>query len=109
MIWWQSYYKPVSFGNSYSSNYIKKEGNGDRSKSLSIEEYLNKTRPYLKDVFKNLTKSDTWKFQLAIAINFMLTRDIDEECLMHSKNDSAEFTTNDKADKVIEKTEKLFC
>lgn len=39
----------------------------------------------------------------------MLTRDIAEECLMHSKNDSAEITTNDKADKVIEKTEKLFC
>ena len=28
---------------------------------LSVEEYLNKIRPYLKDIINNLKKSDTRK------------------------------------------------
>ena len=43
------YYKPVRVGNFWSNNYIEYENNGDRSKTLSIEEYLKKIRPFLKD------------------------------------------------------------
>ena len=32
-------------------------------KTLSVEEYLNKIRPYLKDIINNLKISDTWKVQ----------------------------------------------
>ena len=32
-------------------------------KALSVEEYLNKIRPYLKDIINNLKISDTWKVQ----------------------------------------------
>ena len=59
-------------------NYIEYESNGDRNKTLSIEEYLNKIRPYLKDSINNLKKSDTWKLQLTITINFMPSKDTDE-------------------------------
>ena len=31
--------------------------------AISIEEYLYKIRPYLKDIINNLKKSDTWKIQ----------------------------------------------
>ena len=34
---------------------------GDRSKILSINEYLDETKPYLKDIINNLKKFDTWK------------------------------------------------
>ena len=34
---------------------------------VSVEEYLNKISPYLKDIINNLKKSDTWKIQLTIA------------------------------------------
>ena len=34
----------------------------------SIKEYLNKIRPYWKDVKNDHKKSDTWKIQLTIAI-----------------------------------------
>ena len=37
-------------GNFYSNNYIEYESNGGRNKTLSIEEYLNKIRPYWKDI-----------------------------------------------------------
>ena len=38
------------------------ENNGDRNKTLSIEEYLNKIRPCVKEIINYLKKSDKWKF-----------------------------------------------
>ena len=57
----ENYYKPVRVSNFWSNNYIEYKSNGDRNKTLSVEEYLNKIRPYLKDIINNLKKSDTWK------------------------------------------------
>ena len=57
----ENYYKPVRVSNFWSNNYIEHESNSDRNKTLSAEEYLNKTRPYLKEIINNLKKSDTWK------------------------------------------------
>ena len=42
----ENYYKPVRVSNFWSNNYIEYESNSDRSKALSVEEYLNKIRPY---------------------------------------------------------------
>ena len=47
---------------------------GHFSRSVSIEEFFYKIRPYLKDNTNNFKKSDTWKIQLIIAINFMFSR-----------------------------------
>ena len=60
----ENYSKPVIVGNLWSNNYIEHESNGDRNKTLSVEEYLNKIRPYLKDIINNLKKSGPWKIQL---------------------------------------------
>ena len=54
----------------------------------------------MQDIKVNLKKPDTWKIQLAIVINFMSSKDIDEECLIHSKSDNIEIMTNDKAEEV---------
>ena len=59
----------------WNSNYIKYESNGDRNKKLSIKEYFDKIKPYLKDIVINLQKSDTWKIQLTIAIDFIFSKD----------------------------------
>ena len=64
-------HKPVRVSNFWSSNYTECKSNGDRDKTLSDEEYLNKVRPYLKDIINNLKTSDTWKSQLTIVINFI--------------------------------------
>ena len=37
----EDYYKPIRIENFYSNNYIKYESNGDRNKTLSVEEYIN--------------------------------------------------------------------
>ena len=47
------------------------ESNGDKNKNLSVEEYLNKIKPYLKDIIIDLQNSSTWKIQLTTAINFI--------------------------------------
>ena len=38
---------------------MKYESKGDRSKTISVVEYLNKTRPYLKDIIRKLKKTGT--------------------------------------------------
>ena len=55
----ENYYKPVRVNNFWNNSYVEYESNGDRNKTLSVEEYLNKIRPYLKNVINNLKKSDT--------------------------------------------------
>ena len=41
--------------------------------------------------------------RLTIAINFISSKDDDEECVMHSKSDNKEIKNNGKADEVFEK------
>ena len=60
---WENYRKPVRVSNFWSNNYIAYQSNSDRNKALSVEEYLNEIRPYLKDKMNNLKKSHTWKIQ----------------------------------------------
>ena len=93
----ENYYKPVRVNNFWGDKYIEYESNGDRNKCLSVEEYLNKIRPYPKDIINHLKKSDTWKIQLTITNN--LIQFIDER-VMHSKSDNIEITINDEADEV---------
>ena len=55
----ENYYKPVRVCNFWSKNYIEHKSNSDKNKTLSVEEYLNKIRPYLKEIINNLKTSDT--------------------------------------------------
>ena len=70
--------------------------NGDRNKALSIEEYLDKIRPYIKDIINDLKKSDTGKLQLTIVINFISSKDTGEEHVMHSKSNNIEIMISNK-------------
>ena len=96
----KNYYKPVRANNFWSNNYTEYKSNGDRNKTPSVEQYLNKVISYLKDIKNNLKKLGTWKIQLTIAINFISSIDNDEERVMHSKSDNLEVMVNDGADKV---------
>ena len=99
------YYKPVGVSNFWNNNYIGYERNGDRNKTLSVEEYVNKIRPYLKYIINNIKKLNTWKIQLTTANNFLCSVNNDEECVMHLRSDNMKIKTNDEADKV---TKELF-
>ena len=98
-----NYYKPIKVCNFWNDNYIEHESSGDRNKNQSVKEYLDKLKPYLRDIIINLQKSDTWKFQLAIAIYFISSNRVDEEHVMYSKSNNIEFMSYDKANEVVNK------
>ena len=49
----EDYYKPIGVSN------------------LSLYEFVNKIKPYVRNVIIGLQNSDTWKIHLTIAINFI--------------------------------------
>ena len=73
-------------------------------KHCQLKNILNKIRQYLKNIENDVKKSDAWKIQLTIAINFMFSKDNDEEHVMHSKSYNLEIMINEKPDEVIEET-----
>ena len=93
--------KPVRVSIFWSNNCIEYKGNGDKNKTLSVEEFLSKISPYLKNIINNLKTFGTWKIQLVIANNFSSTLDNDEEHVMHSQRDKIEVMIKDEADEVI--------
>ena len=80
----ENYYKPVRVGSFQCNNYIEYESNGDRNKTLSAEEDLDKIRPCLKDIINSLKKSDN--NIITISIDFVSSKHNDEERVMHSKS-----------------------
>ena len=99
----KNYYKPLRV-NFWSNNYIQYKSNSDKNRILSVEEYLDKIKPYLKDIINDLRKSDERKIQLTIIINFIFSNDDkDEQRVMHSKSGNIEIMTSDDADEVTKK------
>ena len=75
-----------------NNNDIKYEINGRKNRNLSSEEYLNKIKPYLRNMIINLQNSDALKIQLTIAINFVSSNHAEEERLIHSARGNIKFT-----------------
>ena len=67
-----------------------------------VEEYLNKTRPYLTDLVNDLKQSDTLENLINNTINFISSKDDNnEDHVMHSKSDNIEIMSSDEADEGI--------
>ena len=66
---YDDYYKLIRTGNAFSSNCIEYESNADKDKLLWIKVYLDKIKPYLRNMINNLMTEDEWKTQLIMAIN----------------------------------------
>ena len=63
----------------------------------------------MREIIINLQKSDTWKIQLTIAVNFISSKVVDEEHVMRSIRDNIEFMPHDNAYEVVnELVESLF-
>ena len=55
------YCKSVRVSKFWSNNCTEYENNGDRNKTVSAEESLNKIIPYLKDIINSIETSNTKK------------------------------------------------
>ena len=56
----------------------------------------------LKDFISHLKKSETLKIQLTISNNFISTKDVQEEYIIHSMGNNREIINYDKPDEVIQ-------
>ena len=55
------------------------------------------------NIIINLQNSDAWKIQLTIAINFISSKDVEEERVMHSRrSDNIKFTSYNDANEVVD-------
>ena len=88
-------YEPKRVSNFWNNNYIEY---GGKIRYLSMDE------PYLTNVIIYLQNSDTWKIQLTIAINFISSKDFEEEHIMNSKSKNIKFynDVNEVADKLFD-------
>ena len=68
---------------------------------------FDKIKPYrIKPYLRNKTinqKSNIWQIQLTIAINFISSKDLEEECVIYSKSDNIEFMLYHNANEVDDK------
>ena len=71
-------------------------------KNLPVTECLNEIKPYLRDIRITLQKSDTWKVELTNTINFISSKYVEEERVMHSKGSNIEFVFYDNANEVVD-------
>ena len=103
------YYKPKRVSNFWSNDYIEYEINGNRIENLSLEEYLNKAKPYLRDVILDLQELETCIIQLKIENNFISSKYTEEERVMHSKSDNTKFTSYNHANEVADELLHSLC
>ena len=83
------------------------ESNGDRNRNLSPNEYLNKIELYLRNITIDLQNYNRWKIQLAIAVSFISSKDAEEECVMHSRNNNIKSTSYKDSNEVVDELSQL--
>ena len=59
-----------------------------KATEIEVKHDLKNIRPYLKKMINDFQEPDTQKIQLTLAINFVSSKDNDEEQVMHSKSDN---------------------
>ena len=64
------------------------ESKGDKDAGLSVDEYFDIIRPYLKDMIDNHKSKGEWKIQLSMRIIFVSFTDANETREMHTKSDN---------------------
>ena len=102
----EDYYELKRVYNFWKNNYMGYESNSDKNRNLSVDENLNKIETYPRDIIINLQNSEKWEIQLPIAINFISSKDTEEERVMHSNSDNMKFTSWDDANEVVDELPK---
>ena len=72
----------MRIGNAFSSNYIEYKSNGDKDKTLSVKDDLDKIKPYLSDIINDQKIQGKWKIKITVIINYFSSNDSEEICTM---------------------------
>ena len=116
---YEDYDKPRKTNDAFNSNYIDYKSKRDQKKTLSIKEYLNMIKQYLRDI-KNDHKTQgewkvhsgnkiiddkiqgEWKIQFTVIINFTSSKNSDEIRTMYAKSNNKEIMMGTETDQIIE-------
>ena len=80
---------------------------GDRTKELSLKQYIDKVIPYLSELIEKKTTNQ--KIQLVVGINFKRTVDREKKYTFHIKSKNMEILPGDNVNDIIkELTASLF-
>ena len=82
------YYKPKEVKKAFDGGYILYESRGDGDGRLSIDEYFDIIKPYLKDLINDQKSKDEWKIQLSMQTIFVSFTDANKTHEMYSKSDN---------------------
>ena len=82
------YYESREFKSAFDRSYMLYESRGDKGSKLSIYEYFNMIRPYLRDMIDNHKDRYEWKIQLTMRIIFVSFIDANETRVMDTKSDN---------------------
>ena len=104
----EDYYEPIEIKNALEGSYIEYESRGDNNDNLSLEEYLNIIRPYLKDMIGNHKAHNEWKIQLVMKIIFISSLSTDEFREMYTKSDNIEIMNGTETSDAINELFKSF-
>ena len=88
----EDYYKSTKVKSAFDGSYRLYKSKGDKDARLSIYEYFDIIRLYLKDMIDNHKSKGEWKIQLSMRIIFVSFTDADETREMHTKSDNITIT-----------------
>ena len=77
------------------------ESRGDKDNKLTIYEYFDIIKPYLRDMIDNHKARGEWKIQLTVQIIFVSFTDANETRVMHRKSDNIEIESGIEISNVI--------
>ena len=80
---------------------MEHESRGDKDKNLSINDYFDIIKPFLRDMINNHKTHGEWKIQLIMRINFISSLDTDEFRTMHTKSDNIEIMMSTETNVII--------
>ena len=92
----------MRISDAFNSNYNEYRSSGDKTKTLSIKDYLDEIKPYLSDIINDHKTKGEWKIHLTMVVNFFSSKDSEEIRAMHSKSDNIEILISNETDEIIE-------
>ena len=84
----EDYYKPTEVKSAFDGSYMLYESKGDNDSKLSINEYFDIIKPYLRDIINNQKIKGEWKIQLSMRVIFVSFTDASETREMYTKSDN---------------------
>ena len=97
----EDYYKPREVKRAFNGGYIVYESRGDINANLSINEYFNIIKPYLRDLINDHKSRAEWKIKLTMRVIFLSIINANETQTMYSQSDNVTIMIGIETDDLI--------